>query len=116
MANFIEVGKAGELDSGTMKKTIVQGHEILLARVGDNYYATDNLCPHLKGDLSQGTLEGTVVTCPNHSSQFDLTDGHVVRWLKGTGFVSRLGKFIRAPVPLTTYKIKIENDRIMIEI
>ena len=116
MANFIEVGKAGELDSGTMKKNIVQGHEILLARVGDNFYAADNRCPHLKGDLSQGTLEGTVVTCPKHSSQFDLTDGHVVRWLKGPGFVSRLGKFLRTPTPLTLYSIKIEAEKILIEI
>ncbi len=45
----------------------------LLARVGDKYYAADNRCPHMGGKLSPGKLEGTVVTCPRHGSQFDLT-------------------------------------------
>ena len=39
------------------------------------------------GKLSQGKLEGTAVTCPRHGSQFDLTDGRVVRWLKESGLV-----------------------------
>ena len=27
-----------------------------------------------------GKLDGTIVTCPRHYSQFDLADGRVVRW------------------------------------
>ena len=83
MSKFIEVAKIEELKSETMKKVIAEGREILLARVGDKYYATDNRCPHMKGDLSQGKLGGTVVTCPVHGSQFDISNGQVVRWLKG---------------------------------
>ena len=64
MSKFTEVAKIEELKSGTMKAVIVEGREILLARVGDKYYAVDGRCPHMKGDLSQGKLEGTVVTCP----------------------------------------------------
>lgn len=63
----------------------VKGQEILVARVGDNYYSVDNRCPHMGGNLSKGNLEGTIVTCPKHHSQFDLTDGHVVRWTGFTG-------------------------------
>jgi hypothetical protein len=32
------------------------------------------------GRLWEGKLEGTIVTCPLHGSQFDLSDGHVIRW------------------------------------
>jgi hypothetical protein len=63
MSKLIEVAKMEELKSGTMKAVMAEGHEILLARVGDKYYAVDGRCPHMKGDLSQGKLEGTVVTC-----------------------------------------------------
>ena len=116
MSNFVELGRLSELEDGAMKKVLVQGHEILLARVSDKYYAADNRCPHLGGNLSQGKLEGTIVTCPRHSSQFDLRDGHVVRWLKGSGLVSIIGKALKSPRPLVTYNIRLEEDKILMEI
>jgi 3-phenylpropionate/trans-cinnamate dioxygenase ferredoxin subunit len=116
MGNFVEAGKTSEFKDGTKKRLLLQGHEILLARVGDKYYATENRCPHLGGDLSEGSLEGTVVTCPRHSSQFDLRDGKVVRWLKGTGLLSAVGKTIKSPKPLRTYNVRTEGDTILIEI
>ena len=35
----------------------------------------DNACPHAHGNLSGGTLEGTVVECPWHQWRFDLSRG-----------------------------------------
>lgn len=116
MGNFIEMGKTREFEDGVMKKLQVQGEEILLVKVGDKYYAASNRCPHLGGDLSAGKLEGTVVTCPRHDSQFDLRDGKVVRWLKGSGIISSLGKALKSPDQLKTYNVKIEGDIILIEI
>jgi 3-phenylpropionate/trans-cinnamate dioxygenase ferredoxin subunit len=116
MNNFVEAGKTGEIENGVMKAFLAQGHEILLARIDDNYYATDNRCPHMKGKLSEGKLEGTVVTCPRHGSQFDLKDGHVVRWLKGAGLLSKIGKTLKSPQPLTTYNVKVTDERIQVEI
>ena len=116
MGNLVELGKTSELEDGTMKEVLAQGREILLARVADKYYAADNRCPHMGGKLSQGKLEGTVVTCPRHGSQFDLGDGQVVRWLKGTGLVSMVGKALKSPRPLAIYNVKVEDDRVLIEI
>ena len=115
MSKFIEVAKIEELKSGTMKTVIAGGREILLARVGDNYYATDNRCPHMKGNLSQGKLEGTVVTCPLHGSQFDISNGQVVRWLKG-GLISKVGKAIKPSKDLTVYNVKVEDGRVLVEV
>ena len=116
MGNRVEVSKTGELKDGTMKAVSVNGREILLARVGDKYYAADNRCPHMGGKLSQGRLEGTVITCPLHGSQFDLSDGHVVRWLKGSGIVSAIGRVLKSPRQLTIYNVKVEDDRTLIEV
>ena len=115
MSKFTEVAKIGELKSGTMKTVTAEGREILLARVGDKYYATDNRCPHMKGDLSQGKLEGTVVTCPVHGSQFDISTGHVVRWLKG-GLISKVGSALKPSKDLTVYNVKIEEGRVLVEV
>jgi len=115
MSKFIEVAKIEELKSGTMKAVIAEGREILLARVGDNYYATDNRCPHMKGDLSKGKLEGTVITCPLHGSQFDIGNGQVVRWLKG-GLTSKIGKALKLSRNLTVYNVKVEDGRVLMEV
>ena len=116
MAEFVEVSRIGELKEGAMKAVNVAGRKILLARVGDSYYVADNRCPHMGGKLSQGKLEGFVVTCPLHGSQFDLSTGEVVRWLKGSGLLSRVGKALKSPRQLTTYNVKVEDDKILIEI
>jgi len=114
MSKLVEVASIEELKSGTMKKVFAEGHEILLARVGDKYYATDNRCPHMKGDLSQGKLEGTIITCPRHGSQFYVSDGGVVRWLKG-GLMSKLGSVLKMSKPLRAYNVKVEGGKVLVE-
>jgi nitrite reductase/ring-hydroxylating ferredoxin subunit len=114
MSKLIEIAKIEELKSGTMKAVIADEREILLARVGDKYYAVDGRCPHMKGDLSQGNLEGTVVTCPLHGSQFDISNGQVVRWLKG-GLMSKLGGALKMSKALTVYNVKVEDGKVLVE-
>jgi 3-phenylpropionate/trans-cinnamate dioxygenase ferredoxin subunit len=116
MSSLVEIGKANELAAGSMKQVTVQGRAILLAKVGDRFFAADSICPHMSGNLSRGKLEGTIVTCPRHASQFDLTDGHNVRWLRGTGLVATVAKFIKPPRGIATYPVKVENGNILIEI
>ncbi len=72
MANISEV------TVGQMKMVQAENIPILIANVDGNYYAVDALCTHYAGDLSQGKLEGKIVTCPNHDSKFDITSGKVV--------------------------------------
>lgn len=85
MSEFIDVCSTLDVPDGSLRKRAIDGREILLAKAGERYYAADNRCPHMGGDLSQGTLEGTIVTCPSHHSQFDLRDGHVLRWTDWSG-------------------------------
>jgi 3-phenylpropionate/trans-cinnamate dioxygenase ferredoxin subunit len=107
MSKPVTVGKSDELADGAMKHAPTEKGEVLVARVGGNYYVADNRCPHMGGRLSQGKLEGTVVTCPLHGSQFDLKDG---------GFMSRVGKALKSPKPLTVYKAQVKDGQIMIEL
>ena len=116
MGKYVSAGATGELSDGTKKKLIIEGQEIMLARVGNNYYAVANRCPHLNGDLSAGKLEGSIVTCVLHGSQFDVRDGKNVRWLKGSGIVASIGKALKSPRSLKTYNVKVEGDNIMVEV
>ncbi|MFD1659107.1 Rieske (2Fe-2S) protein [Streptomyces caeni] len=54
-------------------------------RLGGRLYAVADRCPHAGAALSQGEVEGTVVTCPGHGSQFDLCTGERVRGPSDTG-------------------------------
>ena len=116
MGKFVEIGKEGDLANGTMKEVKIEGHDILLARIADKYYAIDNRCPHLGGNLSRGRFEGTVVTCPVHGSQFDITDGRIVRWLKGSGPLQTVSKMFKGPKPVAIYKVKIEDNKVLVEV
>lgn len=51
---------------------------VLLARVGGQVYAIDNVCTHWGCPLDEGHLEGTSIVCPCHGSRFDLTSGQVI--------------------------------------
>jgi len=116
MSEWISVLKVDELSDGTMKTVNTGGQAILIAKLGNTYYAVDNRCPHRGGNLSQGKLSGTIVTCPLHGSQFDLQDGHVVRWTNWGGVAVAMAKVIKSPRPLKKYPMKLENGQIMVEI
>ncbi len=114
-ASEIEIAKTGDLKPGEMKRILVQGKEVLLARVGDIFYAADNRCPHMGGNLSQGRLEGTIITCPRHASQFDLKDGHVVRWTTWPGALVAVDQLRSHTRPLPIYKVITEGDKIKLK-
>ncbi len=116
MPATLEAMKVGDLKNGEMKVLNVGGREILVAKVQDKFFAVDNRCPHMGGKLAEGKLEGTVVTCPKHGSQFDLTDGRVIRWTEWTGVVSAVAKIIRSPRPIATYPVKVEGDKVIVEV
>lgn len=116
MAEFVEVGNATDLQDGAMKEVSIGGRNLLIARAGENFYAAENRCPHFGAKLTMGTLQGSIVTCARHGSQFDLADGQVIRWTDWPGLISSLNRALRPPRPLKVYRTKIEDGKILVEI
>jgi 3-phenylpropionate/trans-cinnamate dioxygenase ferredoxin subunit len=116
VAEFVEVGKVTELQDGAMKEFSIGGINLLVARAGENFYAAENRCPHLGAKLTPGTLQGSIVTCPRHGSQFDLTDGKVIRWTDWPGLISSLNRTLRPPRSLKVYRTKVEGEKILVEV
>ena len=113
---YVSIGEVSQFADGVMKEVAVNGHEILVARVGNSVYAANNICPHMGGRLVQGRLEGTIVTCPRHGSRFDFAGGSVVRWLQGSGLLSRIGTALKSPRPLRVYNVKVERGDILVDV
>jgi nitrite reductase/ring-hydroxylating ferredoxin subunit len=98
------LGKASDIPLGTMKQFVVEGHdEVLVANVGGEFKAMRAICNHAGGPLGEGTLEGTIVTCPWHGSKWDVNTG------KMTEFAVELDD---EPV----YIVTVEGESIYIDI
>ena len=76
--DFVAVGPIGDFPDGHMRKVNAAGLAVLVLRRGDKFYAITNVCSHAGGPLDEGALEGDVVTCPWHASQFCVLDGRVL--------------------------------------
>ena len=99
----IIAGKTTEIIPGQMKKIAVDGKEIVVSNVDGNYFAIDDTCTHSGASLSEGKLEGTIVTCDWHGAQFDCKNGKLI-------------KFPGEIEDLKSYKIVIESENIFVEI
>lgn len=108
-SGYITVAEKSEIPVGKMKKVTLQGKEILVANVNDNYYAIEAKCTHMSGDLSQGSLQGSIVACPRHGAKFDVTNGKVISPPKVAFFHPKIRDE-------SSYPVKIENENILIKI
>lgn len=60
------------------KRTIAyleDGREIVIFNLDGEFYALENVCPHMGGPLGEGEIEGCTIICPWHGWQFDIKDG-----------------------------------------
>jgi len=104
----VKAGTLSDVPAGKMKQVELNGKIIMLANVDGRIYAIAGLCTHQKGVLANGTLEGKVVTCPRHGSQFDVTSGKNLRGPKIFGM-----KFQTGDEP--AYEVKIDGSDILLK-
>ncbi len=76
---YVRVAKASEIAVDSLRPVDVGSERICLANVGGKIYAIGDTCTHEQCSLSEGLLEGKIVECLCHGSQFDVTTGEVVR-------------------------------------
>jgi nitrite reductase/ring-hydroxylating ferredoxin subunit len=70
---------AAALDDGAPRSGIAADTPVLLTRNGNDIYAIHDRCNHRGCPLSDGELQGHVITCSCHGSQFDARDGTLLR-------------------------------------
>ena len=97
---FQHAGLLDELWDGDMAPRLVNGKKLLLVRIGDEVRAYADRCAHLGFPLSQGKLDGGVLTCAAHHYQYDVLTGQGVN---------------PTSVSLTRYAVRLENGEIWID-
>jgi len=53
----------------------VSDRRIAIYKVGNDVFATDDVCSHAFALLSTGFLDGHMIECPLHGAMFDVRDG-----------------------------------------
>lgn len=77
MPEIIKVAEKINFESNRPFTAEVSGQKIAIFKINEQYYAISDTCPHRGGPLSEGKLNGTIVTCPWHGAKFDISTGKV---------------------------------------
>ncbi len=69
------VAQIDDIPIGSMKMVRVDGHRLCLVRTSDGVFALDHACPHEGYGMTQGSLDGNLITCAWHNWKFRVDDG-----------------------------------------
>jgi 3-phenylpropionate/trans-cinnamate dioxygenase ferredoxin subunit len=64
-----------EIPTDTALAVTLDGHDIAVARDGDELFAVEDLCSHAAVALSEGEVADCQIECWLHGSMFDLRTG-----------------------------------------
>ncbi|HET9770364.1 MAG TPA: Rieske 2Fe-2S domain-containing protein [Acidimicrobiia bacterium] len=70
---------AGRLGCVHRETADIVDEPLAVYQINSRFSACADRCPHAGATLSEGELDGPVVTCPRHGSQFDVTTGQRLR-------------------------------------
>jgi nitrite reductase (NADH) small subunit len=76
---FQRAAKQGEIPPGQIREFQVAGKAVAIAHVDGKFFAINSICLHHGGPLGEGDLNGSVVTCPWHGWQYDVTTGKLAQ-------------------------------------
>ncbi len=98
---FQKLASLVELPPGSLLEIVCGDDLYALCNVGGEVRALSGVCPHQGGPLGQGTLDGSLVTCPFHAWQFDSATG-----------ACDFNDAIRVP----TYPVRVEGGDVLVDL
>ncbi len=78
MAEWVTIGSAGGVPEGEVMSFSVDSRQVAVANVEGDLHGFDDTCTHQQCSLAEGELDGTIVECACHGSQFDVITGEAV--------------------------------------
>ncbi len=103
MEEFVTVGKSDEIPEGEVRAFQVGAQLVAVSRVGGELLAFGDICTHRQCNLSAGgEIDGTVIECECHGSQFDMRTGEVVQG--------------PAEEPIPTFPVREQDGELQVEV
>ena len=101
MSEFITVAKVGAVPEGQGRPFTVDGRVVAIFQENGEYFAINDLCPHMGASLCGGHFEDGAVSCPWHAWRFSVKDG---TWLDNP------------KVKTDSYPVRIDGDNIQVQL
>ena len=98
--HFVIVGHLADFPAGG-KMVVVDGRNVALFRLGDDFHALDNNCLHRGGPVCDGDSTKGVVTCPWHGWSYEIKTGTMVQ-------DPRVG--------LSRHEVRVEGDEVSVRL
>ena len=91
-----------ELDDDGLVVRHLDGVDLLVCRIDDEFHAVEDRCSHARSVLHTGSRQGHIITCPLHGAKFDL----------------RTGACLAAPAmrPITSLATRVEGDKVIVTV
>lgn len=103
MSEFVSIAKVGDIPEGEGRSYPVNGKLVGLFFVDGEYFAINDLCPHMGAPLASGYVEDGAVTCPWHAWRFCVKDG---LWLDNP----------KSKIKTDSYEVRLEGDDIQVNV
>jgi 3-phenylpropionate/trans-cinnamate dioxygenase ferredoxin subunit len=100
MSEWVDVAAIGEFVESEPIIVDVDDTEVAVFKIGDRFYAIEDLCSHEEFTLTDGEVEGDTITCPAHGAKFCI----------------RTGEALSAPAyePVATFATRVENGIVQV--
>ncbi|MFX4301787.1 non-heme iron oxygenase ferredoxin subunit [Alicyclobacillus tolerans] len=99
---WVKIAQLSEIPVGQMLHVEVGMEDIGLFHTEDGLFATSDVCTHAAQQLTNGRLEGNIVSCPKHGGKFDVRTG------EATAFPCY--------IPLQTYQTEVRGEEVWIHL
>jgi 3-phenylpropionate/trans-cinnamate dioxygenase ferredoxin subunit len=99
---FARVCSLSDLSDGQPHKAVIGETAIAVVLTEGEVYAINDTCSHGQVSLAEGEVEGCLLECWLHGSQFDLRTGQPVS--------------LPATDPVPVYPVKVEDDTVFVRI
>jgi 3-phenylpropionate/trans-cinnamate dioxygenase ferredoxin component len=104
MADLVRIASASEIPPDSMRAFVHGERRIAVYHVGEQWYATDDICSHDYAHLSEGWLDpdDCTVECPLHGSRFDIKSGRPLA--------------LPAFTPVAVYAVQLAGDDVLVKL
>lgn len=102
MSDFVAVANVADISDPGRLLVEVDERLVVILRVGEEYFAIDDVCTHDGGPLSDGEMDDRTIACPRHGAKFDVRTGEAVT--------------MPATQPTVAHKVRIDGDQLLVKL
>ncbi|HTI52174.1 MAG TPA: non-heme iron oxygenase ferredoxin subunit [Planctomycetaceae bacterium] len=100
MPDFEPVASVSEIPPNGRKAVVFDDRAVLVFRIGNDFYAVEDVCSHDGQPLTDGLLEGFAVECPRHGARFDVRTGRPL--------------CMPAVEPIATFEVQVRGEDVLL--